>query len=84
MKLEELPIDYGVIFTGLEYRFSEIESTREQIKTDHDSLNTFMNEVLGSSNIGGKDQNELIKRMSSDQDERVNRDVDYMNFKLLE
>ena len=32
--ISELPIDYGVIFTGMEYTFETIESMRESIKNE--------------------------------------------------
>ena len=32
--ISELPIDYGVIFTGMEYTYESIESMRESIKNE--------------------------------------------------
>lgn len=52
---QELPLDYGVVFTGMEYVFGDTESTRESNKRDNDGLDDFVNRIKKKlSSIDGK------------------------------
>ncbi len=84
LKLDELPIDYGVIFTGLEYRFSQIESTIEKIKMDHDDLNSFISHIIDSLPIEGKDKTAFLESLDFDKNKILHKDIDHMSFKILE
>ncbi len=42
----EVPLDFGIIFTGLEYRFDEIDSKRKEIREDEEHLGKFIRERM--------------------------------------
>jgi hypothetical protein len=82
--IEELPIDYGVIFTGLEYRFADIEATREQRQYEEDRLKSLITTMVSSLPIPVADQAILSGILSFDQDEVIYKNIDHMNLKILE
>lgn len=78
--IQKLPLDYGVIFTGMEYTFSDIEAIREQTKKEHDRLDLFIENTLYP--ILTKDTKESYSRRFSQ--EKAYSDIDNTNLKILE
>ena len=82
--IEELPIDYGVIFTGVGYRFADIEATREQRQYEEDKLKSFITNTVASLPIPIADQAKISAILSFDQNEVIYKNIDHMNLKILE
>lgn len=83
-KLEEFPLDYGVIFTGFEYRYSDIESTREQKKHEEDWLDDFITRTVRSLWIPKDDRVILSELLGFDKTEILEQSTDIMNLRILE
>lgn len=77
-------MDYGVIFTGMEYTFSEIESTRERAKKENNRLNEFITRTIRSLVIKDEDQPVLSHLLDFNKDEASRRNIDNTNLKILE
>ena len=82
--IDELPIDYGVIFTGVGYRFADIEATHEQRQYEEDRLKSFITNTIASLPISTADQATLSAILSFDQDEVIYKNIDHMNLNILE
>lgn len=85
-KVVELPVDYGVIFTGLEYRFSEIEAIREQKKYEESWLDYFVSDMVRSLPVSDEDQmilSRLLSSNKSDKNEVLDKNIDNMNLRIL-
>ena len=82
--IDELPIDYGVIFTGVGYRFADIEATREQRQYEEDKLKSFITNAVASLSIPIADQAKISAILGFDQNEVIYKNIDHMNLKILE
>ncbi len=82
--IDELPIDYGVIFTGLEYRFADIEATREQRVYEEEKLTSFIATIVDALPVADSDRTILAKMLNFDKDEVIYKNIDHMNLKILE
>ena len=82
--INELPIDYGVIFTGVGYRFADIEATREQRQYEEDKLKSFITNTVASLSIPVANQAKISAILSFDQNEVIYKNIDHMNLKILE
>lgn len=81
---QELPLDYGVIFTGINYKFSEIESTRELVKKENDRLDSFIIHSIQSLSIKDEDRTILSNLLGFDKNEVYNKNIDITNLRILE
>ncbi|MBC7503417.1 hypothetical protein H7169_00395 [Candidatus Gracilibacteria bacterium] len=79
----EFPLDYGIIFTGLEYRFSEIESMREKIKREESILNKFISTTIDHLPIDSTEKNQLAKLLEFDEDVTY-KNIEHTNLMILE
>lgn len=84
LETTELPIDYGVIFTGMEYRFADIEATREERKYEEEKLRSFLTGIAKSLPIPKPEQEVLSGIMNFEKDEIIYKHIDHMNLKVLE
>jgi hypothetical protein len=82
--IRELPLDYGIIFTGLEYRFDEIESTREHQKNEEAWLYTFVRDIIAPLSMEKDDKNILLKLLSFDKNKAIYANIDETNLRILE
>lgn len=82
--IRELPLDYGVIFTGMEYTFSEIESTMEQAKKRNNRLDIFITHIIQSLPIADEDRTVLSDLLKFDKNEVSRKNIDNTNLKILE
>ena len=81
---QDLPIDYGVLFTGMEYRFNEIESTRECIKNNKARLDSFITNTIWSLSIKEEDKTRLLRLVGIEEGILAHRVTENTNFKILE
>lgn len=79
----ELPIDYGVLFTGIEYTFSEIESIRERIRMDNEKLDSFVEEVLENLSVTEREKSCFSQLLKFDKNEALRQEIDNTNLKML-
>lgn len=77
-------MDYGILFTGLEYAFSEIESMRERAKKREDRLNAFGTEIIESLPIKDEEKSIILSLLSFDKNEFSRKSIDNANLKILE
>lgn len=84
LALDELPIDYWIIFAWLGYRFFEIEATREQKRNDEKLLSSFIIERINSLSLSESDKNLLSNILSCSGDEVIYKNIDNMNLRILE
>lgn len=82
--LSEIPLDYGVIFTGMGYTFTDIESTRERTIKNNDRLDTFMKETLHQLPIKDDEKEAIFHVLGFDKHETSRRTIDNTNLRLLE
>ncbi len=81
----ELPLDYGILFTGLGYRFSDIESTRDNERSTEERLSSFVNDSIKSLPSLQNEENATIwKLLNFDKNEAIYRNIDIMNLRILE
>ncbi len=80
----ELPIDYGVIFTGLGYRFADMEATHEQRQHEENSLQSLMSRIISALPLSQRDQESLSDILSFDQDEMISKGINHMDLRILE
>jgi len=79
-----LPLDYGVLFTGIEHTFSDTESTRERTKKANDRLDAFIINTVQSLPIKDADRLALSRLLNSDKNEISHKSIDATNLKILE
>ena len=77
--IQELPLDYGVIFTGMEYIFSDMESMRARAMHEQNRLDSFTENIIRSLLT----QDVAIYDHRFDQ-ERTQLDIDNTNLRILE
>lgn len=82
--ISELPIDYGVIFTGMEYTYESIESMRESIKNEDAWLDDFITTMIGTLPIKHEDQIALSDILKINKDETSHFIIKNTNLKILE
>lgn len=82
--IKELPLDYGVIFTGLEHTFDEIESMRERTKKSDSRLDAFGASVIRSLPIKSEEQTTILDLLSFNKDESSRKHIDNTNLKIIE
>ncbi|MFA6090357.1 MAG: hypothetical protein WC774_01115 [Candidatus Gracilibacteria bacterium] len=82
--LDELPLDYGVIYTGMEYTFSEIESMRERVKKESDRVDSFIKNTIQSLHIQEADGMNFSNILNFNKDKVHYSNVDNTNLKILE
>jgi hypothetical protein len=82
--ITELPLDYGIVFSGMEYAYDEIESTRERMKRERSRLNGFIAEI--SQKLAARDfpESTLEHFYRADWSEGLSRTIDRTNLKILE
>lgn len=81
---EELPLDYGVIFTGLEYRFSDIESVRDQKQNEENFLDSFIAHMVRSLPIQDEDRVILSESLCFNKNDAPGKNMDLLNLRILE
>jgi len=82
--LRELPIDYGVISTGLEYTYQNIESTRESLKRENEKLSTFVVETIQDLPIEPSEKLHLTNLFAYNREELFLSSVKDTDVKILE
>jgi hypothetical protein len=82
--IKELPIDYGVIFTGLEYRFADMEAGHELRKHREADLQSMITRIVSRLPIPMIDQVVLSDILSFDQGKILYRDIDHSNLQILQ
>ena len=83
--IRELPLDYGVIFTGMEYNmFGEIESKKEWVKRENNHLDTFVANAIKSLLVKDEDRAIISDLLSFDKNEISRKNIDSTNLKILE
>lgn len=82
--IEELPLDYGIIFTGLEYRFSEIESIRNQKQNEENFLDSFVARTVRSLPIQDEDREVLSEILDFNKNDGPGKNMDVLNLRILE
>lgn len=80
----ELPIDFGVLFTGIEYRFNEIESTRERSRQRSIELLNFLDRVITNIPITNPSRLHITELLKLRTDQDLDSNIDQSNFKILE
>ncbi len=80
----EFPLDYGILFTGLEYRFGEIEHTRKQSIKGESIITTFISETIGALSIEEERKKILLEALGFDQNNAIYTHIDSMNLRILE
>ncbi len=68
----------------MEYRFTDIEATREQREHEEDKLSSFLTSIVESLPIPESDRGILSGILSFDKDEVIYKNIDHMNLKILE
>ncbi len=84
INLSELPLDYGVIFTGIAYMSDEIESTKEQTQKKNDRLDHFIATALASLSVKDEAYTVLSELLSFDKNEAYDKNIDNTNLNILE
>lgn len=80
----DLPIDYGVIFAGLPYRFSDITATRQQERDEKKRIALRMKEtILHLSKITENDKTILFDFFQSYENDSLRSEIDEINMKIL-
>ncbi len=79
----ELPLDYGILYTGLEYRFDTIESTRELEKRRERWLDSLVNTILASLPIERELRNSIAKLLDFEKEDTIYKIIDILNLKIL-
>lgn len=82
--LKELPLDYGVIFTGVEYTFSEIESMRERAKKENNRLDAFLENTLGPLLTKAGDQIHFSHILNFHKNQASSHYIENTNLRILE
>lgn len=80
----ELPLDYGILFTGMEHTFSDTESTRERNRKANERLDSFIVNTVQSLPIKDADRLALSHLLNSDKNEISHKSIDATNLKILE
>lgn len=83
----EFPLDYGILFTGIEYRFNEIEQSRWQIDNDESVRTASLADSIGSLSLEEEKKKILIELLGFDQlnqNEAFYANIDTMNLRILE
>lgn len=81
--VDELPLDYGVIFTGMEHTFCDMESMKERAAEERDRLGTFLEKIiqpLRTKDTNGFDHTDIPLF----DPEKIQRDIDSTNYRILE
>ncbi len=80
--IRELPIDYGIIFTGVEYNMmSEIKSKKEGVKNDNQQLADFVGNIIDLLPLEKEDRKNISALINAH--ETSNKIIDSTNFKIL-
>lgn len=80
----QFPLDYGILFTGLEYRFGEIEYTRKQSIKGELVLTTFISDTIQALSIEEERKKILLEALGFDQNDAIYTHIDSMNLRILE
>jgi len=81
----ELPLDYGIIFTGMEYNmFGEIELKKEWAKRENDHLDAFVSDMIRLLPVKDEDRTILSDLLRFDKSEISRKNIDSTNLKILE
>ena len=80
----EIPLDFGIIFTGLEYRFDEIESKRKENQEDEKRLERFIRERMEGISITQCASPFRSNILDFSPDGTLATTVDMMNLTILE
>ena len=80
---EDIPLDYWVIFTGLEYRFRETEDTREQQKLEEQSIFSVITERFLSLDIPISEKESLCESIKPYIGKWDYMTIDITNFQIL-
>ncbi len=80
----QFPLDYGILFTGLEYRFGEIEYTRKQSIKGELVLTTFIGDTIQALSIEEERKKILLEALGFDQNDAIYTHIDSMNLRILE
>jgi hypothetical protein len=79
----ELPVDYGIIYTGLPYRFSDITETRNQERIDKKWMLEKMKESILRLDIHENDRHILLDFFERYEDDSLSSEIDEINIKIL-
>lgn len=80
----ELPIDYGVIFAGLPYRFSDIIAMRNQERAEKRWMASKMKEnILRLHEINEQDRNTLQDFFQNYENDSLSSEIDGINMEIL-
>ena len=82
--VRELPLDYGVIFTGIEYNFSELERAREQISKENERLDVFIANTIVSLEKEKIHWVNLSNILGSHNHQASYNNIDNTNLRILE
>ena len=82
----KIPIDYGVIFTGVEYVFDDMESVRRNIEHQKNQLQEFIQRTITALPISEThSQNPTLKHLLNlDETHMFQNHIDGLNMKILE
>lgn len=80
----EIPLDYGVIYTGLSYRFSDILSMRTQEKIREDRLDSFIHDALLRISLTDDDLTTLKTLLITCHGTSGKDAIENMNLKILQ
>ncbi len=81
--INELPIDYWIIFTGFEHTFKEIEAIQENIMNSNKKLKDFIQKKLQYLNLKNLDNFNFSSFFKEDENEVFLANINDINFKLL-
>ncbi len=82
----KIPIDYGVIFTGVEYVFDDMESVRGTIENQKNQLQEFIRRTISALPISEtQSQNATLQHiLNLDETHMFQNHIDGMNMRILE
>lgn len=81
--MSELPFHYGVLYSGVEYTFSELASTRELLKKDFASLDAFMAKSIASLPLQDTRKQRISNLLDFDKNQMFLEDVNVLNTRIL-
>ncbi len=82
--VHELPLDYGVIFTGAEYTFSDTESMRERAKKENKRLDAFLEGTFAPLLSRSEDRISFSHILSFHKDQASSHYIENTNLRMLE
>ncbi len=80
----EFPLDYGILFMGVEYRFGEMEKTRLWILDEGRERSQLIRNIIGSLPIEEESKMRLIQLLGFEQNNTPYPHIDDLNMRILE